>query len=102
MKILFSDEKLFDIDGVYNSENDQILAVNRSEANKTGDIKQKQKFPQKMMVWYGVCSQGISPLVIFEDGTVDHARYVEEVLLVVITYGTKIYGDDWIFQQDGA
>ncbi|CAF2157480.1 unnamed protein product [Rotaria magnacalcarata] len=72
---------MFDIDGVYNSQNDRIWAV---------------------MVWLGVCSQGISPLVIFEEGTVDHARYIEEVLPVALEYGTKIYGDDWIFQQDGA
>ena len=102
MKILFSGEKLFDIDGVYNSENDQIWTVNLSEANKTGGIKQKKKFSQKVMVWFGVRSQGISPLVIFEDGIVDHARYVEEVLLAALAYGTKIYGDDWTFQQDGA
>ena len=30
MKILFSDEKLFDIDGIYNSQNDRIWTVNRS------------------------------------------------------------------------
>ena len=99
---MFSDEKLFDIDGVYNSENDQIWAVNRSEANKTGGIKQKMKFSQKMMVWFDVCSQGISPLVIFEHGVGDHARYVEEVLLVALTYSTKIYRDYWTIQQDGA
>ena len=85
MKILFSDEKLFDIDGVYNSENGQIWAENRSEANKTGGIKQKMKFSEKMMVWFGVCSQGISPLVIFKHGIDDHARYVEGVLLVALT-----------------
>ena len=26
MKILFSDEKLFDIDGIYNAQNDRICA----------------------------------------------------------------------------
>ena len=30
MNILFSDEKVFDIDGVYNSYNDQIWTVNRA------------------------------------------------------------------------
>ncbi|CAF0978392.1 unnamed protein product [Didymodactylos carnosus] len=33
-KILFSDEKYFDVDGVYNSQNDQIWAINRTEADK--------------------------------------------------------------------
>ena len=30
MKILFSDEKSFDIDGVYNSQNDRMWAVDRA------------------------------------------------------------------------
>ena len=29
MRILFSDEKMFDLDGIYNSQNDGIWAVNR-------------------------------------------------------------------------
>ena len=33
MRILFSDENLFDLDGIYNSEDDRTWAVNREEAN---------------------------------------------------------------------
>ena len=29
----------------------------------------KRKLPQKVMIRFGVCSKGVSPLVIFEDGT---------------------------------
>ena len=36
MKISFSHEKLFDIGGIYNSQNDRIWAVNRSEADIKG------------------------------------------------------------------
>jgi hypothetical protein len=42
MKILFSDEKMFDIDEVYNSENDRLWAVNRSEADIKGGTRQKR------------------------------------------------------------
>ena len=56
MKILFSDEELFDIDGIYNSQNDRIWTVNRAEVDIKGDIKQISKFPQKVMVWLGACS----------------------------------------------
>ena len=38
LKILFSDEKTFDIDGVYNTQNDRIWAVNRDEADEKGGI----------------------------------------------------------------
>jgi len=102
MKILFSDEKMFDIDGVYNSQNDRIWAVNRSEADIKGGIRQKRKFPQKVMVWLGVCSKGVSPLVIFENGTVDHERYIKELLPVALKFGNDTFGNDWTFQQDGA
>ena len=48
MKILFSDEKLFDIGGIYNSQNDRIWAVNRVEADKRGWRKAKnENFPRK-------------------------------------------------------
>ena len=102
MRILFSDEKMFDIDGIYNSQNDRIWAVNRAEADSKGGTRQKRKFPHKVMVWLGVCSEGISPLVIFEKGTVDHARYIKEVLPVALKFGNDTFGNDWTFQQDGA
>ena len=40
--------------------------------------------------------------MIFENGTVDHNRYINEVLLVALKYGNSIFGNDWTFQQDGA
>ncbi|CAF3467957.1 unnamed protein product [Rotaria socialis] len=50
MEILFSDKKMFDIDGVYNFQNDRIWAVSRSEFDTKSGIRQKRKFPQKVMV----------------------------------------------------
>ena len=50
MKILFSDEKLFDIDEIYNSQNDRIWAVNCVEANIKVGIRQIRKFLEKVMV----------------------------------------------------
>mgnify|MGYP002380159210 CR=1 FL=1 len=102
MKILFSDEKMFDIDGVYNSQNDRIWSANCSEVDAKGGIRQKRKFLQKVMVWLGVCSKGVSPLVIFENGTVDHDRYVKEVLPIALKYGNDIFGSGLTYQQDGA
>ena len=32
MGFLFSDEKFFDIDGVYNSQNDRVWGVDRADA----------------------------------------------------------------------
>ncbi|CAF3244156.1 unnamed protein product [Rotaria socialis] len=102
MNILFSDEKMFDIDGVYYSQNDRVWAVDRADADKKGDIKPKRKFPQKVMVWLGVCSKGGTPSVIIDNDSVDHARYIQEVLPVALEYDNKVLGSQWTFQQDDA
>ena len=54
LRILFSDEKFFDIDGVYDSQNDRVWAVDRANADRKGGIKQRRKFAQKVMVWFGL------------------------------------------------
>ena len=67
---------MFDLNGMYNCQNDQVWAVNRAEADKNGGVKQKQKFPQKFMVWLGVCSEGVTPLVILDNGTIQILKYL--------------------------
>ena len=54
------------------------------------------------MVWLGACSKGLSPLVIFENGTVDRSRYINKVLPVALKYRNSIFVNDWTFQQDSA
>ncbi|CAF1683322.1 unnamed protein product [Rotaria magnacalcarata] len=93
---------MFDIDRIYNSQNDRIWAVNRLAADIKGGTRQKRKFPQKVMVWLAVCSKRVSPLVIFENGTVDHDRYIKEMLPVALKFGNNTFGAAWTFQQDGA
>ena len=51
------------------------MAVNRSAADIKGDIQQKRKFLQKVMVWLDVYySKGVSTLAIFQDRTMDYDR----------------------------
>ena len=40
-KWLFSDEKIFDLDGMYNVQNDHVWAINRQEADKKCGMKKK-------------------------------------------------------------
>ena len=47
MRILFFDEKMFDLDGIYNSQNDRIWAVNREEANRRGGKISKERLQKK-------------------------------------------------------
>ena len=42
LKILFCDEKLFGIDGVYNTQNDRIWTLNRDKTNQKGSIHQRK------------------------------------------------------------
>jgi hypothetical protein len=93
---------MFDLDGIYNSQNQRIWAVNRDEADEKGGIKMRRKFPQKVMVWLGVCSKGVAPLVIFDQGTVDHAVYIQKFLPIALKYGNETFGEHRAFQQDGA
>ena len=54
------------------------------------------------MIWLTVCSQGATPLVLFEKGTLDHHRYIKEVLSIVLRYGNSKFGNSWTFQQDNG
>jgi len=38
--------------------------------------------PNDLFLPCGGCSKGVSPLVVFKDATVDHDRYIKEVLPV--------------------
>ena len=100
MRILFSDEKNFNIAGVDNLQNDRVWALSRSEANEKGRIFKKRKFLQELKVWLGTRSKGISPLVIFEESALDHAWYIKEVVPMAFKYGNKVFGSDWTLQRD--
>ena len=41
------------------------------------------------MVWLGVCSKGISPLVILSTESMNHERYIKDVLPVTLKYGNE-------------
>ena len=83
-----------DISGVYNSQNDRMWAVDRADANKKGGIKQRRKFPSKVMIWLCVCSKDVTPLVTLDEGTVDYTVYIEKVLPVALKYGNQVFGSD--------
>ena len=87
-----ADERIFDLDGMYNSQNQRIWASSRDEADEKDGIKEKQQFPQKIMVWLGVCSKGVTPFVIFDRETVDHVVYIQKALPVALKYGNKTFG----------
>ena len=50
-------------------------------------LGKNESFPQKVVVWLGVCSKGVYSFMIFEDGTMNHDRYIKEVLPVTVKFG---------------
>ncbi|CAF3319456.1 unnamed protein product [Rotaria socialis] len=54
------------------------------------------------MFWLRVCSEGITPLIILDNDTVNHQQYIDEVLSVALKYGNNVFGDDLTFQQAGV
>ena len=67
---------------------------------RVASSRDKSTHPQ-VMVWLGPYFKNITPLVILNEGTADHAVYIEKVLLVALKYENQVLDSDWIFQQDG-
>jgi hypothetical protein len=96
LRILFSDEKMFDLDGMYNAQNDRVWAVNRTEADKKRWRQAKAKVSSKS---YGLVRSMFKRLDAIGDfGQRDSkSREVYQGSLA-----NKVFGNDWTFQQDGA
>jgi hypothetical protein len=69
---------------------------------RTGGVHQTRKFPQGVPIWLGVCYEGVTRPVIIEKGTINHQRYIDEILSIALEDGRKLMGNEFTFQQDGA
>jgi transposase len=104
-RILFSDEKFFSVEQVYNVQNDRVLSPDAATANRRGRIIPRAQKPAGVMVWAGVTSDGKTPLIFVENGIKINANnYVNDILeAVVLPWSQQHYGDQpWTFQQDSA
>ena len=90
------------MDGMYNVQNERIWVASRQEADAKGGIKNKHKFPTKVMVCLGAFREGLTTPVILDNGTLNREKYIEYVLLVVLKCGNEMMGSDWPYQQDGS
>ena len=85
-KILFSDEKYFTLNGIFNRQNDTIFAASGDEADEAKVTHEKTKFPGKLMVWLGVCHKGLTKPIIFnKNETLKKENYVENVLPLALS-----------------
>ena len=101
-QIVFSDEKIFDIQQAYNPQNDRIWA---EEAPGTEErVVERTQKAKSVMVWAAISARGKTPLVFVDQGTkIDRRVYMEMLESHLIPWAHTIFGDDeWTFQQDGA
>lgn len=104
MKWMFSDEKIFTINGGLNKQNDRVYALSREEANLNGGLHQILKFPMSVMIWCGLTENGATRGYAIEKGqTVDTDYYRRRILPFAKREGFRLFGNrDWVYQQDGA
>jgi hypothetical protein len=110
---LFTDEKYFGLSECSNSKNDVIWTNSPNKVLPVG----KPKNDAKIMVWGGMSSQGLTPLIVFKQNEkLTAAKYLRKILVPMIKNvksrkssindltRTKLFSnvDSWILQQDGA
>ncbi len=98
-KVLFSDESKFCIS--FGNQGPRVWRKS-GEAQIPCCLKSSVKFPQSVMIWAAMSSDGVGPLC-FLKSTVNAAIYQEILEHFMLPSADKLYGDaDFIFQQDLA
>ena len=88
MRILFSDEKRFTVNGVYNRQNHRIWAPTRSIADSM-KTHLKRKFPKSVMLWMGACYEGITKIFI-ANKKITSSYYTNEILTIAKSEGVRM------------
>lgn len=103
--ILFTDEKKWTVEEVFNSQNDRIWAatIQEARASKRYYVGRIQN-PAHVMVWGAISEEGKFALEFLPDEKLTGHKYRETILKGVVSpRGEQLFGDRmWTFQQDGA
>ena len=95
-KVIFSDEKKFNLDGP------DGWAKYWRDLRTEPEIFSKRRFGGgSLMVWAGFSSRGTTAIA-FIDGTVNSLKYQEILKQYLLPSINAIVGQDWVFQQDNA
>jgi hypothetical protein len=97
-RILWSDEAIFKVNGLVNRHNCVYYATENPHV-----VMEKFLNTAGVMVWCGICSQGVIGPFFFE-GNVNGQKYLEllEEVTAVLKYDERFVNHDTIFQQDGC
>lgn len=104
-RILFTDEKIFNIEESFNRQNDRVYASSSREAREKAPKIQRGHHPSSVMVWWGVSYAGATTLHFCEKGVKTSARVYENTVLEPIVKdlsNTLFENEEWSFQQDSA
>ncbi len=103
--ILFTDEKMFTIEEVFNRQNDRIYACDAKTARAIAPRVQRGHYPASVMVWWGVTYDGVTQLHFCEKGVKTSAEVYQNTILepLVKPLNTSLFNNKgWSFLQDSA
>ena len=103
-EIIFSDEKLFTVESIFNRQNDRVLAKSSADIpDSTRSVFRRQK-PSSVMVWAAISKTWKSPIIFVPQGVkVNTNVYIDTILTPALQAAKKHFKDKpFIFQQDGA
>ena len=104
-RVLFTDEKIFTVQPIHNSQNDRQLLKRGLKNTFAAKLMTKQHFPKSVMVWAGVCATGKTPLIFIDRNVKINAQvYQQNVLKDVVEPWASNHFDQQGFtlQQDWA
>jgi inhibitor of nuclear factor kappa-B kinase subunit alpha len=103
--ILFSDEKIFNVEAKWNSQNGRVYATDVHALPAGANQMQRTLHPASVMVWAGVSAFGKTSLVFVDQGVkIRKENYVSDILVphVLPLTQTMFNNNIWWFQQDSA
>ena len=101
---IWSDEKIFTVEAVTNTQNDRLYAHNAEDLPEGSRTHFRRMKPAGVMVWAAVASDGSkSPLIFIKEGVkVNTQLYIKMLAENVLPWITKSFGNSYVFTQDGA
>lgn len=103
--LVFSDEKLFNVEETLNNQNNRIYAASFEDIPEEMRSVERFHHPNSVMVWAAISKKGKFQLTFVEPGVKVNKEYYQEHILnaVVKEEGKRIFKKGhWVFQQDSA
>ena len=100
--LVFSDEKKFDVEHHFNTQNDRVWSRNEDEIYR---VMARKQCPVSVMFWAAVTEPGRSPLFFVDEGVkLNQQHYRDAVLVDALLPWTRENFKNrlWHFQQDSA